>query len=216
MPLKNKDGTVYQLSSPNPLVKSQKWVEDDLIFHNLEWKTINIPDKAELLPFVSDFKTPKVEKPSSQTPLVNAKLPKPVIEPVTVDEPVPVSVTVSVTEPVIKKPEIKVQQENVVVMHCLPVVSINKEDDLYGERYKKIEYGEKFTFESVMVQREDLYMIFWTNVNLVKNSIVFPSKYKTGTKFGDYRWWKVGDKKERAGGWMIQAIISEDQPDFSD
>src|SRR5690554_4181580 len=47
MAIKNSDGTVYKLSSPNPVMKNQrKWNEIPMTFHNFEWTSITFPDKS--------------------------------------------------------------------------------------------------------------------------------------------------------------------------
>ena len=126
--IKKKDGTVYRLNSPNPLVSDQEfWAEkDEFIIHNFDWdKTL-----TELGDFLPSFPLQKPE----------------VIDP-------------EVKEPEEEKP---LYLENVVVIHCQPVIIKEHKDDLYDESYKKNQYGEKFTFEGIIIQREDFMILFWT------------------------------------------------------
>ena len=196
--IKKKDGTVYRLNSPNPKVSEQQfWAEKDkFIVHNFDW------DKAmtELGDFLPTFplKKPEVVEPK-------------VVEPEVVEP--------EVVEPEATEPEEEAKEpvylKNVVVIHCQPAIVQEHKDDLYDESYKKIQYGEKFTFEGIIIQREDVMILFWTNVKLTKDSILYPSKYRSGVKFGDYRWWKVNEMREKSGGFIVQAVVSDYQPDFT-
>lgn len=96
-----------------------------------------------------------------------------------------------------KKEEVK------ITMSCLPT---KEETDMYGQtRYK---YEEPFSFESVLIQEEDLFIIFWTNVKkLTKNSIVYPKK---DTK----RWWKIDKIEEKSDGFLYKAYPSDFTPSF--
>ena len=193
--IKKKDGTVYRLNSPNPLVSDQEfWAEkDEFIIHNFDWdKTL-----TELGDFLPSF---PLQKPEPEEP----KIIEPEVEPEVIDP--------EVKEPEEEKP---LYLKNVVVIHCQPVIIKEHKDDLYDESYKKNQYGEKFTFEGIIIQREDFMILFWTNIELTKNSILYPSKYRDGVKFGDYRWWKVNDMREKSGGFVVQAVVSDYQPDFT-
>ena len=211
MVIKNKDGSIYRLKEPNPLVVDQEWdlLESDLIFHNFDWASETLADDSTTRPssnpHVWDEGFEKVKKPEQP------------VEPVeSVEQPVE-----SVEQPA--EPEHPVEQpakqqsnlKNVVVMHCLPAVIRDREDELYGEVYKSIQYGEKFTFEGVVVERNDLYMRFWTNIQLSDGSVIYPSKYRDGVKFGEHRWWRVNQIMEKSGGYLTQVVISDYHPDFS-
>ena len=201
--IKKKDGTVYRLNSPNPLVSDQEfWSEKDkFIIHNFDWeKTL-----TELGDFMPSF---PLQKPSTEViePETEVKPIEPEVEPI---EPEPE------TDSEVDTKEKPLYLKNVVVIHCQPVITREHKDDLYDESYTKTQYGEKFTFEGIIIQREDFMILFWTNVELTKNSILYPSKYRDGVKFGDYRWWKVNDMREKSGGYVVQAVVSDYQPDFT-
>ena len=212
--IKKKDGTVYRLNSPNPLVSDQEfWAEkDEFIIHNFDWdKTL-----TELGDFLPSFQLqkPEVIDPEAIDPEVESEVEPEVIDPKSFPLQKP-----EVIDPEVKEPEVKEEKplylKNVVVIHCQPVIIKEHKDDLYDESYKKNQYGEKFTFEGIIIQREDFMILFWTNIELTKNSILYPSKYRDGVKFGDYRWWKVNDMREKSGGFVVQAVVSDYQPDFT-
>ena len=48
MVIKNKDGSIYRLKEPNPLVVDQEWdlLESDLIFHNFDWASETLADDS--------------------------------------------------------------------------------------------------------------------------------------------------------------------------
>ena len=198
--IKNKDGTVYRLNTPNPLVSDQEfWAEKDkFIVHNFNWDKV----LTELGDFLPSF---PLQKPDLLEPKVKPEL-EPEIEELEIEE-----------EEVEEEPkkEEPLYLKNVVVIHCQPAIVKEHKDELYDESYTKTQYGEKFTFEGIMIQREDFMILFWTNLKLTKNSILYPSKYRDGVKFGDYRWWKVNDMREKSGGFVVQAVVSDYQPDFT-
>jgi len=58
MAIRNKDGSVYKLSSPNPLVKDQnKWdiKKEKVVLHNCIWENITISDDGVVHEHSSDF-----------------------------------------------------------------------------------------------------------------------------------------------------------------
>lgn len=192
--LRDKNGNVYRLKEPNPVVKGQtKWSESELVFHNLQWEDIVVFDDDENLPPpVIVQEAPKVIEPKPPEP--------PEEEPPT---PVPT-------------PSQLGHLKNVVVFHCLPAVKKVHKDELYGESYSKIEYQKKFVFEGIIVETGDLGIKFWTNIDIPEFSVVFPARYRSGVKFGEYRWWKVSGKEKKSNGFLTTAVASDYQPDFSD
>jgi len=100
----------------------------------------------------------------------------------------------------------------------LPVIFEAKEDELYDESYGRAKYGKKFSFEGIIIQRDDLTIQFWTTVQQVtQGSIVFPSKYiNRKESCEDYRWWSVQKIVPKSGGFLLHAIPSNVNPDFSD
>lgn len=186
MPLKNKDGSPYRLLFPNPLVKTQEWINaEDLEFHNFFWTPIDIEATAE--PDPEPETEPETEMETEMEPKQITEIPVPV-------SPKPIEKT-----------------QNNVIVHCLPVEWVEKRDGMYGENYKTKKYGQKFTFEAVVVERGDLAISIWTSANLEEHikpgSIIFPS-------FGDYRWWAVNKVNAYNGGVLIVAVLTDAHPSF--
>ena len=207
MAIKNKDGTVYKLQEPNPLTKDQEWdlLESDFVFHNFDWASETIANDSLSSGLNSDFNVK--DSVISDFPEIKVE-PKPEV---VLKDPEPLN-----PEPKIESnPKTKAKLKNVVLMHCSPAEIRERQDELYGDTYKSIQYGEKFTFEAVIVERNDLYMRFWTNIKLSEGSVVFPSKYRDGVKFGEHRWWRVNQLVEKSGGHLTQAVVSDYHPDFA-
>lgn len=222
MTLKNKDGTVYQLNHPNPLSQEQDlWEMDEskYVLHNCQWLPDMIANDENIHPLRSDFHVPKqtvvVEEPVR--PIKEADLG--FEKPRQIDIPTPPIVEKQETLPEPEKPSIPDSVlKNSVIFWCLPRLTESQTDDLYGETYGVEQYGKKFTFEAIMLEKSDMGIRFWTNVKQVsKGSIVYPSRYTyRNEEYKDYRWWKVRDFTPKSKGLVVSAVISEITPDFSD
>jgi hypothetical protein len=185
MAIKNKDGTVFKISGPNPLMQEQTlW--NGFTKHNFEWsEEIDKENKTK----VFEINQNKEDVVFEEKKIV-------VEEPKIIEE---------------KKEEVKEQKKisdhKTIKCFCLPAKIIEKKDELYEEAYQRIEYLDKFIFDTVIVEKEDFYMKFWTMEKITNNSIVYP-------KNKDKRWWKVSDQKEAAMGFIYTAIISDYTPSF--
>jgi hypothetical protein len=199
VPIKNKDGTVYRLSGPNPLARTQEWTPaDKLIFHNFRWEPVSV-SAEEITPVRRRESVPVQEELKVITPE-----PTPVAEPEVVPAPEPEPTPAPVAR-------------NQVVMHCVPaVISLNK-DDLYGESYRRTTWGGKVTFEAIVTGEADLTLQFWTTYGVTKGSVVFPARYvATGRGYGEHRWWKITSVERKEKGFLCEAVPSDYTPDFSD
>ena len=211
MPLKNKDGTPYRvMTEPNPLVKDQESWRGDVVYHNFEPKTPDTTeDKHQILPVQTDLKiteTPVLEPPPEPAPLDEHKseppdehksepLPEPVPEPIPEVMPAPVVPSEEPSEFLIR---------NSITTWCLPALDTGK-------------WGEKFTFECVFIEEESFTLKIWTTVgNIGKESIIYPSRYThTQKSLESYRWWRVTNLTPMYNGQMIEAIPSNQCPDFA-
>lgn len=206
MALRNKDGTTYTLHTVK--VSNQFWVGDEnLIFHNFSWKGIpSIAVPVKPTPREREVVTIQADK---QETLPNL--------------PIPVS------QPQPQPPQPQAINKNAIVLHCLPLIGQTKHrDDLYGDAYSKPQYGEKSLIEAIVLERGDLMLVLWisktlktkddTIVNsidyLKQGTIIFPSKYKDGEKFRDYRWWKISEVESQQNGVIIKAVVTDIQPSF--
>jgi len=184
MAIKNKDGTVFKISGPNPLMEDQTlW--KGFTKHNFEWtEEIDKQNKAKSFEIKQNKEDVVFEKKIA------------VEEPKIVEE---------------KKEEVK--QQNKISDHkkikcfCIPAKIIEKKDSLYDEVYQRTEYLDKFIFETVIIEKADIYLKFWTMEKITNNSILYP-------KNKDKRWWKVSDQTDAPMGFIYTAIISDYTPSF--
>lgn len=197
MTLYNKDGTVYKLNAPNPIMNTQD-IWENYTLHNMKWDQETHEGKEALQPIVSDIKIrdsfvkdlelTKEEKAEPQVDIIERK---------------------SQVQP---KIEIKTSSTNnqieKIFFHCLPAQIREKKDHLYGESYQTIQYGNPWSFEAVIIEENDLELVFWTDVNeITLGSVVYP-------KMNSKRWWRVQNIEEKTQGWLISATLSDYQPSF--
>lgn len=212
MAIKNKDGTLYRLRGPNPLMGGQELWQDFKV-HNMEFGNETQEDTTEVQAIASDFAVkesfvgelqdkPAPEIKVDERPTVS---PTPKIEPVRIEaRPAPVVV-----------PDVTETQEaeeddglDKVFVHCLPASIRERKDGIYGDSYRTIQYGNPYSFEGVIVDQNDLTLRLWTTAEQThQGSILFP---KNGTR----RWWRVQDRENKTGGWLITAHPSDYQPAF--
>jgi len=194
MPIKNKDGTPYKLNQPNPLGATQSWFSN-VIYHNF--------DKFKQITSVLEVEEPIVEKQVVvKEPVLEAQ---PIIEIKKLEE-----------KKIEEKPVVKTQPKNVLIMHGLPSIITEKKDDFYNETQTFVNYGAKILFECMPIENSDFEFKFWSPQPLPIKSIVYPKNYKDGSKFEDFRWWKVNNLENYKNGHIITCIISDYHPDFSD
>lgn len=69
MPIRRKDGTIYSLQCPNPLMKEQKSWEEKYIVHNFAQEEFLVANEAKIIP----LETPPQEIPKAE-PKVEPKV----------------------------------------------------------------------------------------------------------------------------------------------
>lgn len=223
MVIKKKDGNLYILEGPNPIVKDQvAWDPAGLVFHNFSWDEISY---HKTTPRAGGYKPREetVKYEPTATPEPRRTPPKPIEAPSESRE-VPSEPTEPADSPRdFDLPYIKYK----VLCHCLPARVKNHVDKLYGESWQKVAYGEKFIFPCVLIDAGDTEMTFWTSdprSQIGEKSIIYPFSYEvhnTATDsydrvpYDEYRWWKVSDKEKKEGGWFFRCMPSDVQPDFS-
>jgi len=209
MVILNKEGKVYVLEGPNPLVEKQApWDASKLVFHNFHWGEIKHATPR------AKQNARKKEEPS----------PRPAPNP---PEPTPAAASQSQAPECAREfdlPFIKYK----VLCHCLPAKTQARSDPLYGESWSRVSYGNKFVFPCIVMSSGDLIFEFWTsdpNEQIEEKSIVYPFSYEVHNSetnqydrvpYDDYRGWRVSKREPREGGWLLSASPSDHQPDFSD
>lgn len=197
--LRNKDGTPYRLRGPDPIKSRQRlWDRAVVRLHNLKWAYRPFADGDLGEPAVTRPK-PKAEPRPSPRPE-----PKPEISPMDTPAPPEVVETLSSDDDILADiPK--------VVVHCLPVVGRTEhKDDLYGQSYSKPRYGNKFAFEAVMLDEEELGVQLWTTATQVTvGSILYPMNRAK-------KWWRVTDRYEKTGGYVVTGVLSDFNPSFEE
>jgi len=211
MAILTKEGKVYILEGPNPLVEKQvSWDKSKLVFHNFHWDEILHKGRAERKEKKADPEPPTKPIPTNQAP-------PPAAEPAAPE-------TKNDDRREFDLPFIKYK----VLCHCLPAKVEKRADALYGETWTRVNYDTKFVFPCVMMSSTDLSIEFWTSdpkQQISDKSVVYPFTYEVYNQqtesydrvpYDDYRWWRVNSKESKEGGWLFTAVPSDLQPDFSD
>lgn len=173
----------------------QMW--DEFVLHNFLFKGVTVADNGSVefvhqgnLSFVEELA--EVRKEDNNTPIFE---PKPVVE---MQPEAPKSVA-----------SILKESPNKVTVYCQPGISRKNRDEFYGEvRGEKIDYGEPFVFEGVVIDGDDVALVLWSPTDKVtKGSVLFPQNR-------DKRWWKVVATEPNMQGWILHTVISDYQPQF--
>lgn len=222
MSIKNKDGSVYKLRSPNPIMKVQDiWSGFEL--HNMDFQeeketTEQKNQKPASKKLNLGQVTKSEEKPPEKITVNTIAEPEPKkIEIPDFDDnskppPPPSSPFVNGKDDgVIRPTQINEKLKNYkkTILHCLPATVKQLYDDLYNDRSYKVSYGKRFTFEVILIEESDMILVFWTHLqNLEKFSILYPQNFEK-------RWWKIDAIKQAPEGYFIRCLPSEDHPAFT-
>ncbi len=223
MAIKDKDGKVYKLRGPNPLVKNHiDWDRTKIRLINLGWRSeivfdemsevkkfeeslINIKDKLNL------YEGPEETKnisPKDFLDEINSE-PDPIVEELqnSIDE-IEKNDTVIIN---VDKKDLVILKERGVEYYCSPVIGYKKHTDaFYGSSYETPKYGETFVFDAIILDQSDLQLQIWCVKNISINSIIYKK-----VKSGGERWWRVGYVEEKTGGYLCMCFTSDVNPDFS-
>ena len=183
MPIKNKDGSIFSFNKPNPVMLQQDfWSKtESVIIHN-KFGQRHIVESNEKFREVKLNEKAKVREIEKQDDIK-------IIQSFVEEKPKHIS-------------------ESVIEVWCLPCLGYNEnEDELYGESYSTLKYGDKFIFRARLLEVEDLHIQLVTDQKINEYSVVYP---KTNGK----RWWKVQETKESKGFYFMNCIISDYQPSF--
>jgi len=229
MVIKNKDGSIYKLSKPNPIVMTQKRIDKNIIVHNINNCETEFEKAIEKqTPKTNIIEENKKTKIITQIPKIfENKIEKvnEIEEKETIQEP-PIEEKITIYEQAEEQPseERNKSLDKQIIFHALPTQIVDVEYEGYGESYSTEEYSEKIQFAGVIINHDSLILSFWTRQELNKNSIVFPYKQKIFNELKDKfetknlrynEWWKVVETEEKTGGFIYSCIHSDLQPSFS-
>jgi len=214
MPIIDKNGNVYKLRGPNPLMNDQNtnWDKSKLVLHNFSWSSECIKDPVSP---EAKFKkeNPKIDIAEELNLQTNSEWippfefinelkdskPEVVLEKEKEEVPKEINVSSQVA---------RIFHERGMEFHCAPVYQVAMKDDLYGTEYMMNRYGDKFIFDGVIVEENDLELIYWCVKDMTVGSIIMP-------KARESRWWRIEQTEEKTGGFLVKALPSDVNPDFS-
>lgn len=203
MSIRKKDGTIYKLTSPNPVMESQfPWDRSKIVLLNMRCDSEEaIEDKNSLISQlkektfdIGDVLPQRDQNISAKQFVEEIKSSQREITPEPIPEPPP--------EPTPKSTKLELIPDKIrraiIKFHCVPA---RTEDN-------SVVYAAKFIFEGIMLSRDDLFVRFWANTKLNENSIVYP-------QIVEKRWWKIKGIENSKTGYLYYAVISDLNPDFS-
>lgn len=216
MPIRNHDGTVFQLKKPNPLLRTQDITGDEHIVHNFSVQEVLVKytkKKKPLTPngaVVSTPTLPPTLEEQPQTPIVPdlKSTPPPVAE---YEDAFKNSE--QKTMPKIEEKEDDYIEEDdetdvqdVVSCWCLPGEYRQHIDNLYGETRRNLVWGDKFIFEGVILQGTEMMFVIWTQIKINPPSIIYIRSQR--------RWWRVTEVNPHDNGFAMSCLPSETRPSF--
>lgn len=191
MAIKNKDGSTYGFTKSVPQMEQQSFWDktEKITFHNKfgekyhgEDTEVQEPEPVSVREVkIVDFKE-VTKQHEDEIKIVKA-----------IEESKPKSIS-----------------EDIINAWCLPCLEYTENvDPLYNESYSNIKYGEQFTFQTKLLELEDLHIKFVTegHVKLPTESVIYP-------QMKNRRWWRVRGVKEVKGLNVYLGIISDHQPAF--
>lgn len=232
MAVKNKDGSVYKLRGPNPLMKDQAdWDKKKMKLINMGWEEEVVADaRNPVKKFETDYNVIKMTEELGLIPNIDANATavvptKEFIEEIqkiqedpVITEPIPVIPQMPDPPEEKKQPVLNVDvrlarilRERGVEYYCAPAIGKKVHmDDLYGNTYETVQYGDKYIFDAVVIDQSDLQLQFWCVRPITEKSIIYRK-----VEEGGERWWRVKSVESKTGGYLAIANTSDSNPDFS-
>lgn len=212
MSIKNKDGSVYKLRGPNPLLMDQiEWDKAHVRLINVTWKSEIVNDARNPIEAskinIVNIRDELGLKDNPKTKIVPAKdFLKEAQAPIETSELKTPETVLNVDSKLAR-----ILRERGVEFFCIPVVNYEKiTDELYDNSYMNPIYGEKYLFDALIIDQSDLQLQYWCVLPMLKNSIVLRKN-----KEGGERWWRILAVEEKTGGYLVICNISDVNPDFS-
>ncbi len=212
MAITDKEGKVYKLRGPNPILRDQsEWDKSRVHLINPMGKrtevvsddvrTVVLPPKKPVAPKPEPVVVPVpivIEPEAFLEELIAA--PVEVIAPPVVEPPKPKTSVSSQIDEVLKKQG--------VPFHCVPLVGKKTHTDtLYDHTYTSNEYGNPFTFLAVIVDQSDLQLQIWGANEVVPESIIHRKAIEENC-------WKIYKTEPKSGGFIMLANLSDMNPSF--
>ena len=231
MAIKNKDGSVYRLNGPNPMMTNQVlW--KDFKRHNLKYSVEQIvpaskrkrnegQNRIEKLNIGENasYKAPPVKKDEffvdekgSKKEIVKEKIVPRVPEiPVEIKHAEEVEL-ISGPPPVEDENEPKqvLIDDDVVLVkaYILPCTTKTVYDKLYDEKIVKVSYGDKTETKVAPLSYENNSANFWHPTKFSEGTIIYPSNNQK-------MWWQVEISVPYKNGFIMKCIPSDKNPRFN-
>jgi hypothetical protein len=204
MAVYKKDGTIYKLNGPNQIMFSQ---ENWSCFTTYNLKNIsNFKIESDIPHVIIGSKKEPSQRKDIISPIVENEIK---VENVVDKESIPVENKSIIKEPVvIEKEKNEFDGFDKTIIYCALAKRVEIKDDLYGETKLKIKFIEKFTFEAIVLSKNDFTFIFWTRIDkLTVNSVLYPQD-------DSKRWWEIKEIDSVPGGYKIACVITRNTPSF--
>lgn len=202
MAIKRKDGTIYRLTHPNPVMLKQELWDEDSRVHNFQHEEIVTQEayQDEYGEYEEQEPEPKQEKVKQEEMPLQDIVPEEIHVPVKAVDPKEVP-DLPRSKRIVPK---AVPRE---IVHVLPALVHETYDSLYGETRTTVRYMPKYTMEVVVASSDDLSATFWINSEAPgKGSVIYFPK--------EIRWWKVQQTSGKADGILLHCVPSDMQPSF--
>jgi hypothetical protein len=220
MAIKDKEGKVYTLRGPNPLMKAQQeWDKSRIKLFNMRVRHEEVvtdlrnPVEAFNATVVDIGQDLKLKAKEKRAKTIEPRKFIEEIREMPKEEPPQIFRMPEPEAPVLNvDPKMaRILKERGVEYYCAPAIGRKTfTDDFYGSTYDTIEYGDKFVFDAVIIDQSDLELQFWCIKPVTAQSVVYRK-----IKQGGERWWRINDVEQKTGGWLAKAITSDSNPDFS-
>ena len=214
MVIHKKDGSVFKLNGPNEIMFTQE-VWNSFKTHNLS--NLSNCKMESNIPHVILGKKKIVEEKKIIEPIKEVVVEEIVVE-IVLAEILVVEIALGVALVVEHLEKVKIVEDKKktnefdnfkkTIMHCALAKKVEVKDDLYGETVLKVKFIDKFTFESIVMNKNDFVLIFWTKLdNLTIGSVLYPQD-------DSKRWWEVREIEDVPGGHKITCCITRNTPAF--
>ncbi len=214
MAIKDRNGNVYKLRGPNPILEQQStWDKSAVKLINIGKNCETISKKEAITEINENILVIREEKSVSITA---ENFIKEIVQPTEIffssepEEIIKDDLT-EVTQINVDSKLAKIIQERGIECFCAPAIGSKKHvDPLYGTTYQTTIYGEQFLFDAVIIDQSDLELQFWCIRPITLKSVILKK-----VKDGGERWWRVNHTEPKTGGYLVLCVISDSNPDFS-
>jgi hypothetical protein len=123
-----------------------------------------------------------------------------------IQQPTAEEITEEEPPKVIESPKV-VSQEDKLLAWCLPAIIKQEIDPVYGDIKRSVSWGDKFSFETVLLNRSAIGVELWAPLeSLERSSIIYLWEQR--------EWWSVNSVETNKNGIIISCFPSDQHPSF--